>query len=177
MALDRDRLIKLLNMTQSGHDAEALSAMRLSNALLRQSKTSWTDLLADQVQPASILDTLKAEPRPPSRSEDSPRPKPANWGDDLFGDQPSAGPSVHAEKARVDQQDEEKRTLRRRIRSVPILVRVVFFPIWAFAETYVTAAHPEPWPIKFVALLVPIAAGGITSALWVLLARGIAKLF
>jgi len=44
--VDRDRLIKLLNMTGSSHDSEALSAIRLSNELLRQTETTWADLLA-----------------------------------------------------------------------------------------------------------------------------------
>ena len=46
MTVDRDRLIKLLNLTESAHDGESLNAIRASNALMRQSKMTWTDLIA-----------------------------------------------------------------------------------------------------------------------------------
>jgi hypothetical protein len=46
MALNRDQLIKLLNLTGSEYDAEALNAIRRANALLRQHRATWTDLLA-----------------------------------------------------------------------------------------------------------------------------------
>ncbi len=47
MPLDKDRLIKLLNMTMSQHDGEALSAIRKSNELLNLNQTSWSDLFGD----------------------------------------------------------------------------------------------------------------------------------
>ncbi len=51
MPLDKDRLIKLLNMTMSQHDAEALSAIRKSNELLVLNHTSWSDLLSEPSSP------------------------------------------------------------------------------------------------------------------------------
>src|SRR5713101_6237128 len=47
--VDRSRLVKLLNITESQHDAEALAAIRRSNDLLRRSKTSWVELLLAQI--------------------------------------------------------------------------------------------------------------------------------
>ena len=44
-AADRDRLAKLLGMTGSAHDGEALNAARLASALVRQAGITWFDLL------------------------------------------------------------------------------------------------------------------------------------
>ena len=43
-AKDRERLVKLLNMTHSASDGEALAAIRKCNELLRQHKLSWIDV-------------------------------------------------------------------------------------------------------------------------------------
>jgi hypothetical protein len=43
--LDRDRLVKLLNLTDSEHDAEALAAVRKSNELLRLNGVTWHAVL------------------------------------------------------------------------------------------------------------------------------------
>lgn len=51
MPLDKDRLIKLLNMTMSQHDGEALSAIRKSNELLLLNQTSWSDLFGGPSSP------------------------------------------------------------------------------------------------------------------------------
>jgi hypothetical protein len=45
MRLDRERLIKLLNLTGSEYDAEALSATRRSNVLLCRHRTTWRSCL------------------------------------------------------------------------------------------------------------------------------------
>jgi len=46
LSLDWDRLEKLLNMTASQHDAEVLTAIRMSNKLLKQQRVKWADVLA-----------------------------------------------------------------------------------------------------------------------------------
>jgi hypothetical protein len=51
MTLNRAQLIKLLNLTGSEYDAEALNAIRRSNALLRKHRTTWVDLLALPQEP------------------------------------------------------------------------------------------------------------------------------
>lgn len=40
-----DRLVKLLGMTGSTHDAEALSAIRLANAFLKKQGRTWGEIL------------------------------------------------------------------------------------------------------------------------------------
>lgn len=46
MTINVDRLTKLLNLTQSDNDHEALSALRMANRYLNDQKTSWALLLA-----------------------------------------------------------------------------------------------------------------------------------
>ena len=45
MAIDTSLLAKLLSMTDSQHDAEALAAIRKANQLLRYQSASWSDVL------------------------------------------------------------------------------------------------------------------------------------
>ena len=49
--LDRDRLVKFLNLTDSQHDAEVLLAIRKSNELLRHSGVKWMDVVESTTQP------------------------------------------------------------------------------------------------------------------------------
>lgn len=53
MAIDTTLLAKLLSMTDSQHDAEALAAIRKANELLRFQATTWSDVL--EVAPARPL--------------------------------------------------------------------------------------------------------------------------
>jgi hypothetical protein len=48
MTLNRDQLIKLLNLTGSEYDAEALNAIRRANALLRKHRATWADLVGSK---------------------------------------------------------------------------------------------------------------------------------
>jgi|HubBroStandDraft_6_1064221.scaffolds.fasta_scaffold240194_1 hypothetical protein len=86
--VDRSRLVKLLNMTDSQHDAEALSAIRRSNDLLRRSNTSWAELLILPDQP-EMVSRQKPEPAP----RPAPAARPAGWGSDLWGDEPALPPT------------------------------------------------------------------------------------
>ena len=45
MTIDRERLIRLLRMTESDRDAEALIAIRKSNQMLKQNGMSWSDVI------------------------------------------------------------------------------------------------------------------------------------
>lgn len=51
MTIDRERLIRLLRMTESDRDAEALIAIRKSNEMLRANGMSWSDLIDSPPQP------------------------------------------------------------------------------------------------------------------------------
>jgi len=46
--LDRDRLAKILAMTTSENDGEALSAVRRANKIIKDAGLAWTDVLAQQ---------------------------------------------------------------------------------------------------------------------------------
>ena len=45
MSIDRERLVRLLRLTESDQDAEALIAIRKSNELLRTHGKSWSDVI------------------------------------------------------------------------------------------------------------------------------------
>jgi hypothetical protein len=45
VTIDRERLIRLLRMTESDRDAEALVAIRKSNEMLRAHGVSWSDVI------------------------------------------------------------------------------------------------------------------------------------
>jgi hypothetical protein len=77
MTLNRDQLIKLLNLTGSEYDAEALNAIRRANALLRQHRATWADLLAPPQEPAK-----GRQPEPTQAQHQRPRPGPT--GPDAF---------------------------------------------------------------------------------------------
>lgn len=66
VTIDKERLIRLLRMTESDRDAEALVAIRKSNELLRAHRKSWSDVI-DLPEPAV---------------QDPPRPGPAEWRSD-----------------------------------------------------------------------------------------------
>jgi len=45
VTIDRERLIRLLRMTESDRDAEALIAIRKTNAMLKANGASWSDMI------------------------------------------------------------------------------------------------------------------------------------
>lgn len=103
--LDRERLIRLLGMTDSDQDAEALVAIRKSNELLRAHGKTWADVLAGA--PAQ-------EPFRPYEPEILPTVN-DDWS---LEPRPGYEPS-----ARI------RDTIRREF---PITL--VFFPLWLVAE-------------------------------------------
>jgi hypothetical protein len=170
--VDRARLVKLLNLTESQHDGEALTAIRRSNEMLRRSKTSWEEVLT----PAPS-DQQQASPPPPEpEPERKPRPRTAGWGSDLFGEEASVPPPPKEKDERNESKINEYKTIARaRIRSIPIFYRLVFFPIWAFAESYVTAVYRERLPTKLISIIAPLAVGALTGALWFIVAKAIVE--
>lgn len=75
-ALDVERLVKLLMMTTSQHDNEALIAVRKANAMLGASQKNWQDIL---------LRPFVRRPEPPPQQQQpqqqqrrKPDPKPAS---------------------------------------------------------------------------------------------------
>jgi hypothetical protein len=53
VTIDRERLIRLLRMTESDRDAEALIAIRKTNAMLKANGASWSDVI-DLPTPAEL---------------------------------------------------------------------------------------------------------------------------
>jgi len=45
--VDKSRLAKLLSLTQSDNDSEALSAMRMANGMLKKENMTWQQILGD----------------------------------------------------------------------------------------------------------------------------------
>jgi hypothetical protein len=45
VSIDKVRLTKLMRMTESVHDGEALTALRMANALLKAANVNWSDIL------------------------------------------------------------------------------------------------------------------------------------
>lgn len=60
MTIDKERLIKLLSMTESDRDAEVLLAIRKSNELLRANRASWSDVIG----PTTPATEGPRQPRP-----------------------------------------------------------------------------------------------------------------
>ncbi|MET4156261.1 hypothetical protein [Bradyrhizobium sp. RT7b] len=52
MMIDRERLLKFLRLTESGHDGEAMAAMRMANKLIRSAGKTWEDVVAGVAAPA-----------------------------------------------------------------------------------------------------------------------------
>jgi hypothetical protein len=84
MELDKNRLVKFLNMTDSQHDAEVLIAIRKANELLRLHRVKWTDLVGTPPRPRVVPAEPRAyEPRPEFRRQEfrrSVRRRRFGWG-------------------------------------------------------------------------------------------------
>ena len=66
MPIDRPKLVKLMGMTQSQNDGEALNAVRLANAMLKVNGISWSSLLDP------VTKSRPAPPPPPKRKPSGP---------------------------------------------------------------------------------------------------------
>ena len=116
--LDRERLIRLLGMTESDQDAEALVAIRKSNEMLRAHGKSWSDVLGSAPPPS-------AEPYKPFEPEVLP-PVNDDWS---LEPRPGYEPSARIRDA-----------LRREF---PITL--VFFPLWLAAELMAVVFPKVHW--------------------------------
>src|SRR5260370_30493989 len=130
MTLDRERLIKLLNLTESGYEGEGLKAIRSSNAFLRKHRTTWADLLALPQEPGKAR-----QPEPTQARQQRPRPRPR--GSDAFGAKPAWGPKVrHAQWQGYRATNETKHVQFSRIRSLSTSLRALFFPLAEYGSMY-----------------------------------------
>jgi hypothetical protein len=166
--VDRERLIKLLNLTGSEYDAEALTAIRRANALLRQHRATWADLLALPQEPAVVQ-----QPEP-TQTQQRPRPRDS----DAFKVKWVWKPEVrHAEWHGYWATNATKQVHQfSRIGSLPPSLSVFFFPITVYIWLYEGAARTRRRWLKPVAILVPIFGGGTAALIWVFLLLAVAQL-
>ena len=167
MTLNRDQLIKLLNLTGSEYDAEALNAIRRANALLRKHRATWADLLARPQEPA------EAQQPEPTQAQQRPRP----MDSDTRKVKSVWNPKVrHAERHGYRATSATKQVQFSRIGSLPPSLSVLFFPITVYIWLYEGAAHTRRRWLKPVAILVPIFGGGTAALIWVFLLLAVAQL-
>jgi hypothetical protein len=167
MTLNRDQLIKLLNLTGSEYEAEALNAIRRANALLRKHRATWADLLARPQEPA------EAQQPEPTQAQQRPRPTDS----DTRKVKSVWNPKVrHAEWHGYRATSATKQVQFSRIGSLPPSLSVLFFPITVYIWLYEGAAHTRRRWLKPVAILVPIFGGGTAALIWLFLLLAVAQL-
>src|SRR5262245_28715516 len=114
--LNRSRFLRILSLTDSPNDAEALSAVRRANALLHAAGLSWEKLI--------VVPPPDAEPKPAKESEDPLWADawmffPGNWPSDPMM---PLGKRNAKERARA-----RLRSIASRLRSVASWLRPAFF--------------------------------------------------
>lgn len=121
MELDKDRLAKLLNLTESAHDAEALAAIRKANELLRLSQTNWPAALGigprDGATGHPDAPESERSKRAPESSRSTPDPVP-----------PGHLPAY---------------AYRSAFRREPLLARLIGFPFWIGVELMASLAPDQ----------------------------------
>jgi hypothetical protein len=143
---ERERFVKLLSLTRSSNDGEALTALRKCNDMLKQHRLNWDDIVVREADRG-----MKARPRnnpaSPSRTFEA---------------------SIRREKL-FEQTRREQRAMALRfyIRKVPLLLRLLLFPLWATAEMLVAIVVSEARPFlrtmkSFAAVLVL----AVSSMIW-----------
>jgi len=154
MTLNRDQLIKLLNLTRSEYDAEALNAIRRANALLRKHRATWADLLALPQESAKAR-------HPESTQAQQQRPR----GSDAF----KAKHGYRATNSTTQVQFS-------RIERLPPSLAILFFPCVVYVWLYKRVVLTRRWRLKPVAMLVPIFGGATAALIWVCLLVAVVQL-
>lgn len=120
MALDKERLAKLLSMTGSDHDAEALAAIRKANEFLRLHRKSWPDVLGLSAPPPEP----QKPPQSSARSTSGARPASGSGPGPAAAPRPAEPPPGH----------QRLRFYRDALRHEPLLPRLLGFPFWLVVE-------------------------------------------
>jgi hypothetical protein len=163
MTLNRDQLIKLLNLTGSEYDAEALNAIRRANALLRTHRVTWADLLAPPKEPAKAR-----QPEPTQAQQQRPRPRPR--ASDAFKAKPIWEHKVrHAQWHGYRATNATKQVQFRGIGSLSPSLSILFFPYAVYVWLYERVVLTRRRRLKPVAMLVPIFGGATAALIWVFL--------
>ncbi|CAN5853301.1 hypothetical protein BH11PSE3_BH11PSE3_22920 [soil metagenome] len=117
MTIDRERLIRLLRMTESDSEAEVLVAVRKTNQLLRANDVDWSDVILPAPAPApapAAQAQAYAEAQARANAQVL-RPPPMDW--------------TQASRAGFERSDNIRRAVRQEF---PITL--AFFPLWIAAE-------------------------------------------
>jgi hypothetical protein len=154
MPLDRDQLIKLLNLTRSEYDAEALNAIRRANALLRKHRATWTDLFALPQESAKAR-----QPEPTQARQQKPR------GSDAFKEK-------HGYRAT----NSTTQVQFSRIGWLPPSLTFLFFPSVVYVWLYERVVLTRRRQLKPVAMLVPIFGGATAALIWMFLILAVVQL-
>ena len=122
---NRSRFLRILSLTDSPNDSEALSAVRRANALLHAAGLSWDKLIVVPPPP-------DAEPKPAEESEDPLWADawmffPGNWPSDPMMPLGKRNAEAHA----------RLRSIASWLRSVASWLRLTFFRAWTAAVTFV----------------------------------------
>jgi hypothetical protein len=158
VGLDRNRLVKFMNMTESQHDAEALLAVRKANELLRLNDLNWTDLVDPRPTP-------RAGPQPAPESRDRRGPHARNFNDprSRYG---ATARGRSAEQARAD-------NFRATVRAIPLPIRVLFLPATVGAEVLAYAVlSKRSWVARSFGLVACLAVVGLVGVPWLMLGVG-----
>lgn len=87
-------LIKLMMLTTSDNDGEALTALRKANKILAAAKVNWAELLGDRKVDNSFRVPPSKRADPPSSPRPRPRPPEPKW--ESFGDDERfTGPEIN----------------------------------------------------------------------------------
>ena len=154
MPLGSDQLIKLLNLTRSEYDAEALSAIRHADALLRKHRATWADLLALPQESSKAR-----QPQPTQARQQRPR------GSDAF-----------KAKYRYRATYSTTQVQFSRIGWLPPSLTILFFPYVVYVWLYERVVFTRRWRLKPVAMLVPIFGGATAALIWVFLLVAVVQL-
>ena len=167
MTLNRAQLIKLLNLTGSEYDAEALNAIRRSNALLRKHQATWADLLAPPQEPA------KAWQPGPAQARQRSRPR----GSDAFRNRPMWEPKApYGQWQGYRATNATKPVQFSRIRSLSTSLSVLFFPVTVYVWLYEGVVLTRRRRLRQVAMLVPIFGCGTAALIWIFMLLAVAHL-
>lgn len=143
---ERERFVKLLSLTHSSNDGEALAALRKCNDMLKQHRLNWEDIVAGEADRV-------VNPRPRNN-----RPSPSR----------SFEASLRREKLFEQARREERAmALRFYIRKVPLLLRLLFFPLWATAEMLVGVVGSESGTfLRAMKSFVAVIVLAVSSMIW-----------
>jgi hypothetical protein len=157
---ERERFVKLLGLTHSNNDGEALAALRKCNDVLKQHRLSWADVVAGRCarevdRDTDLLDDIGRVVN--ARQRNGP-----------------ASPSrAFAESIRREAYFEQTRRQQRvmavrfRIRKIPLLLRLLFFPLWATAEMLAgVAASDTSTSVRAMKSFAALLVLAVSSVLW-----------